>query len=146
MRWSPGLTGLLAGALAASGCYETTPLRLSVQSPAAVGDCGRVADGVFFDAAYVSMRNISGPDRFYTPRVVTLPLGALAAQPAVGWGIGVWLKSKAAPTDGGRCEFELESLQPGPMCGLQCVYSPQRGEEADQILKDFAHRLSVAAR
>ena len=146
MRWAPGLSSLLAGALAASGCYETTPLRLSVQSPAADGDCGRVADGVFFDAAYVSMRNISGPDRFYTPRVVALPLGALAAQPAVGWGIGVWVKEKAGPAEGGRCEFELESLQPGPMCGLQCVYSPQRGEEADQILKDFAHRLSVAAR
>ena len=63
----------------------------------------------------------------------------------LGWGIGVWLKG-TAPVDVGRCGFELESLQADPMCGVQCLYSPQRGPEFDQALKEMARRLSVATR
>ena len=52
----------------------------------------------------------------------------------------------APPARAGACEYELESLQPGPMCGAtQCVYAPQRGAEFDEALKDFARRLSAAA-
>jgi hypothetical protein len=135
----------MAACLSSVGCYEATPLRLSVQSPSTAVNCTRVADGVFFDAAYERMGNIAGPDLFYTPRVTVAPRATPTAQPALGWGIGVWLKG-SAPVDAGRCGFELESLQAGPMCGLQCLYSPQRGPEFDRALKEMARRLSLATR
>jgi hypothetical protein len=149
MRSLLPLGGLLAAAMAAClslmGCYEATPLRLSVQSPSTAVNCARVADGVFFGAAYERMGSISGPDLFYTPRVTVTPQMTPMAQPGLGWGIGVWLKGRE-PVDGGRCGFELESLQADPMGGLQCLYWPQRGQAFDQALKEMARRLSVATR
>jgi hypothetical protein len=149
MRWLLSFGGLSAAAMAAGlslvGCYEATPLRLSVQSPSTTVNCARVADGVFFGAAYERMGNVRGPDLFYTPRVTVAPRATPTAQPALGWGIGVWLKGRE-PADLGRCGFELESLQADPMCGVQCLYSPQRGPAFDQTLKEMARRLSVAAR
>jgi hypothetical protein len=149
MRWWLSHSGLPALAMAAClsslGCYEATPFRLSVQSPSTTVNCARVADGVFFGAAYERMGNVSGPDLFYTPRVNVTSLAAPMTQPTLGWGIGVWLKGRA-PADGGRCGFELESLQADAMGGLQCLYWPQRGQEFDQALKEMARRLSLATR
>jgi hypothetical protein len=135
----------MAACLASVGCYEPTPLRLSVQSPSTTVNCARVADGVFFSAAYERMGSISGPDLFYTPRVAVTPRMTAMTQPALGWGIGVWLKERG-PADGGRCAFELESLQADQMGGLQCLYWPQRGQEFDKALNEMARRLSVATR
>jgi hypothetical protein len=150
VRWSPSFGGILGAVITASlcltSCHEATPLRLSVQSPASTVDCVRVADRVFFEAAFERVSNVSGPDLFYSPRVAVGPQLAPRVQPELGWGIGVWLKGKDRATHAGRCAFELESLQAGPMCWLQCPYSSQRGEQYDQTLKDFARRLSVASR
>src|ERR1700690_35710 len=147
MQWSRGLGGLSVAAavvaLSSVGCYEATPFRLSVQSPSTTVNCAKVADSVFFDAAYERVGNISGPDLFYTPRITVAPRMTPTVRPDLGWGIGVWLKGRGS-SGGGHCAFELESLQAGPMCGLQCLYSPQRGTEFDQALKDMARRLSVA--
>jgi hypothetical protein len=108
----------MAAGLSAVGCYEATPFRLSVQSPSTTVNCARVADGVFFGAAYERMGSISGPDLFYTPRITVAPQATPTTRPGLGWGIGVWLKGRD-PADPGRCGFELESLQAIPMSGLQ---------------------------
>ena len=134
---------LIAACLSATGCYESTSLRVSVRTPGPVVDCAQSADDVFKASWYQRVVHTYGPDLFYSPRMT---LGS-SARPAVGWGIGVWIKAKdGAPGEGWSCEYELESLQPGPMCGAtQCVYAPQRGAEFDEALKDFARRLSAAA-
>ena len=131
---------LIAACLSTPACYEPTSLRVSARTPGPMQDCGQVADGVFFDAAYQRIASIYGPDRFYTPRLST----GTVRVPALGWGIGVWIKGE---NGGAACEYELESLQTGPLCTVtQCVYAPQRGAEFDEGVKDFAHRLSVATR
>ena len=132
--------------LCLASCHEATSLRLSVQSPAGTVDCVRVADRIFFEAAFERMSNVSGPNLFYTPRVTVGLQVAPKVQPELGWGIGVWLRGTDQPAGAGRCAFELESLQAGPLCGLQCLYSPQRGEEYDRTLREFARRLSIASR
>ena len=134
---------LIAACLSATGCYESTSLRVTVRTPGPVVDCAQAADDVFKASWYQRVVHTYGPDLFYSPRMT---LGS-AARPAVGWGIGVWIKSKdGAAGEGFACEYELESLQPGSMCGpTQCVYAPQRGAEFDDALKDFARRLSAAA-
>lgn len=134
---------LVAACLGASACSETPALRLSARTPGPVLDCAQAADAVFREGWYQRVLNTYGPDLFYSPRT---SLGS-AARPGVGWGIGVWIKTKDVASGGGNCEYELESLQPGPLCGpTQCVYAPQRGAAFDEALKDFAHRLSVATR
>lgn len=132
---------LLLVSLSATACYEATAFRVSVQSPPTTLDCARTADRVFFGAAYERRSNISGPNLFYSPRV-----SATANDVGLGWGIAVWLKGQASglPASAGRCEFELEALARDPGCNLQCPYSPQRGAEFDQTLKEMAGRLSLA--
>jgi hypothetical protein len=131
---------LLLASLSATACYEATALRVSVQSPPTTLDCARTADRVFFGAAYERRSDISGPSLFYSPRI------SATANVGLGWGIAVWLKGSGSglPVAGGRCEFELETLAREPGCGVQCPYSPQRGAEFDQTLKDMAGRLSLA--
>jgi hypothetical protein len=133
---------LIAACLNAAACYEATSLRVSARSPAPVADCVQAADDVFKAGWYQRVVHTYGPDLFYSPRMT---LGS-SARPAVGWGIGVWIKAKDGPPGEPEvCEYELESLQPGPMCGAtQCVYAPQRGAEFDEALKDFARRLGAA--
>ena len=47
----------------------------------------------------------------------------------------MWIKRD----NGSACEYELESLQTGPLCtSTQCVYAPQRGAEFDEGVKDRA--------
>jgi hypothetical protein len=136
-------TAFIAGLACWTGCYDPAPLRVSVQTPGAIADCAQVADGVFHDASFQRVVNVAGPDLFYTPRFTT---GAANQTPALGWGVGVWIKGRDGVSPG-PCEFELENLQAGPMCSAaQCMYSPQRGAEFDEALKSFAHRLAVAAR
>ena len=137
-----GATTALIAALCLAGCYEATPFRVSAQTPGPIADCARVADGVFYEAAFQRVRNVVGPDLFYTPRVT--PVG-VTNPPALGWGIGVWIKGRNGTATAGPCDFELENLQAGPMCSaVQCVYAPQRGAEFDQALKSFAQRLAIA--
>ena len=60
---------LTATGLSSTACSEAKPLHLTVQTPATTLDCARTADRVFFDASYVRMANVLGPNVFYTPRV-----------------------------------------------------------------------------
>jgi hypothetical protein len=137
-------TALIGWLLCSAGCYEPTPLRVSVQTPGPIADCAQVADGVFRDASFQRVTYVAGPDLFYTPRFTT---GAVAQPPTLGWGVGVWIKGRDGASPAGPCEFELENLQAGPMCSaVHCLYTPQRGADFDETLKSFAQRLAVAAR
>ncbi len=162
----PGRQRTLRGALAAlalagaatAGCYEAKPLRLSVVTPATARDCALTADQVFFDAAYVRLNDVYGPDLFYTPRVnfggpdlsypPSPPRGSLAPQMTVrapaglGWGIGVWLRP---PESGGHtCTFVLEALSADLAPGTQRVYTSQRGTDFDRALQEMVTRLTAA--
>jgi hypothetical protein len=134
---------LIVACLSMTGCYESTSLRVSARTPGPIVDCAQAADAVFTAGWYQRVLHTYGPDLFYSPRMT---IGS-SARPAVGWGIGVWIKARdGAPGEAAVCEYELESLQPGPMCGpTQCVYAPQRGAEFDEALKDFARRLTIAS-
>jgi hypothetical protein len=129
---------LLAAALTVGACYEATPFRVSVQSPPTALNCARTADRVFFDAAFERVSSVSGPDLFYRRRI------SGSGNVGLGWGIAVWMKGQSQQANGGRCEFELETLAADPGCGIQCPYSPQRGADFDDALKDMSHRLSLA--
>ena len=135
---------LVAACLGPSACYESTALRVSARTAGPVVDCAQAADAVFQDAWYQRVLHTYGPDLFYSPRT---SVGS-AARPGVGWGIGVWIRSKDGVAGSvSDCEYDLESLQPGPVCSAtQCVYAPQRGAEYDDALKDFARKLSIATR
>jgi hypothetical protein len=140
----------------AAGCYESTSLRLTVRSPPTTLDCARTADAVFFDAAYVRLNSVSGPDLFYTPRlapvamsrVLSVRASASALSPTdLGWGIGVWLKDGAkdpSAAGGSVCGFELEALTPEPGPGMLRRYVGQRGEPFDRTVRDMAQRLTEA--
>jgi hypothetical protein len=146
-RWraSRGAAAALAAAwLSAAACYEAKPLRLTVETPATTLDCARTADQVFFDASYVRMNSVRGPDLFYTP-LVSPPQPMISTWAVgLGWGIGVWIKGRETRGNGDACGFELEALSPDPGPGMQRPYTPQRGADFDQTLKEMAHRLSVA--
>jgi hypothetical protein len=129
---------LLAAALSIGACYEATSFRVSVQSPPTALNCARTADRVFFDAAFERVSSVSGPDLFYRRRI------SGSGNVGLGWGIAVWMKGQSQQANGGRCEFELETLAADPGCGIQCPYSPQRGADFDDALKDMSHRLSLA--
>jgi hypothetical protein len=133
---------LIAACWSVIGCYESTSLRVSARTPGPVVDCAQAADAVFTANWYQRVVHTYGPDLFYSPRMT---IGS-SARPAVGWGIGVWIKTRdGVPGEAAACEYELESLQPGPLCGpTQCVYAPQRGTEFDDALKEFARRLAGA--
>ena len=137
-------TAFIAGLAFCAGCYEPAPLRVSVQTPGVIADCAQVADGVFREASFQRVTNVAGPDLFYSPRFTT---GAATQPPALGWGVGVWIRGRDGASPAGPCEFELENLEAGPMCSaMNCMYTPRRGAEFDETLKSFAKRLSVAAR
>jgi hypothetical protein len=137
-------TAFIAGLACWTGCYDPAPLRVSAHTPGAIADCAQVADGVFHDASFQRVANVAGPDLFYTPRLTT---GTANQTPGLGWGVGVWIKGREGTAPAGPCEYELETLQAGPMCSaVQCMYSPQRGADFDAALKSFAQRLAVAAR
>ena len=146
---------LVVGCAAAlAGCYETKPLRLTVVTAATALDCARTADQVFFDASYLRLNNVYGPDLFYTPRVslpattMTMPWVSLATSTptrptaGLGWGIGVWLKP--SESGGHACSFELESLSSDLGPGLGRTYSTQRGDDFDRTVKEMAERLTAA--
>jgi hypothetical protein len=144
----------------AAGCYDSTSLRLAVHSPPTTLDCARTVDSVFFDAAYVRLNNVTGPDLFYAPRMTGRMAPVAMSGPAgvrtsptsmsttdLGWGIGVWLKDDAkepAAAGGGVCGFELEALTPEPGPGMSHRYVGQRGEPFDSTVRDMAQRLTVA--
>jgi hypothetical protein len=138
------------------GCYDSASLRLTVRSPPTTLDCARTADAVFFDASYVRLNNVTGPDLFYTPRMpprtmaggIGVRATVMAMTPTdLGWGIGVWLKDgdKDPATAGGSvCGFELEALTPEPGPGMSHRYVGQRGEAFDRTVREMAQRLTVA--
>jgi len=132
---------VIAG-FSSTACYEAKPLHLTVQTAATTLDCVRTADRVFFDASYVRVSSVLGPNVFYTPRVAP-PLQTTSTRNGnLGWGIGVWLTERAP--QGGSCGFELEGLSPDPDCGPTCPYSAQRGADVDQALRDMTRRLAAA--
>lgn len=133
---------LTIAALSPAACYEAKPLHLSVQTAATTLDCARTADRVFFDASYVRMSNVLGPNIFYTPRVGPPRQMTSTRNGGLGWGIGVWVTERAPKT--GTCGFELEGLSPDPACGATCPYSPQRGDDVDRALRDMTRRLAAA--
>jgi hypothetical protein len=155
-RRALGVAVAIALLVPAAGCYESTSLRLTVRSPPTTPNCARTVDSVFFDAAYVRLNSVSGPDLFYTPRMAPLAMSrsmgvhasASAMSPTdLGWGIGVWLKdgSQDPSTPGSSvCGFELEALSPEPGPGMSHVYSAQRGEPFDRTVRDMAQRLTEA--
>jgi hypothetical protein len=142
--------------LGATACYESTSLRLSVRSPPTTLDCARTVDSVFFDAAYVRLNSVTGPDLFYTPRMAPRAMsratGVRASAAAMSstdldWGIGVWLNDGAkGPAAAGSsvCGFELEALSPEPGPGMSHRYVGQRGEPFDRTVRDMAQRLTAA--
>jgi len=134
---------LAIGGLSSTACYEAKPLHLTVHTAATTLDCVHTVDRVFFDASYVRMSNVLGPNVFYTPRVSPPRQTTSTRTGSLGWGIGVWLTERAP--QGGTCAFELEGLSPDPACGpTTCPYSPQRGADVDQALRDMTRRLAAA--
>ena len=134
---------IVIGGLSSTACYEAKPLHLTVQTAATSLDCVGTVDRVFFDASYVRMSNVLGPNVFYTPRVGPPRQTTSARNVSLGWGIGVWLTAPAPQT--GSCGFALEGLSPDPGCGgATCPYSPQRGADVDQALRDMTRRLAAA--
>ena len=135
---------IVIGGLSSTACYEAQPLHLTVQTAATTLDCARTADRVFFDASYVRLNNVLGPNVFYTPRVGPPRQTTSTRNGSLGWGIGVWLTERT-PQGGGSCGFALEGLSPDPGCsGSTCPYSPQRGDDVDQALRDMTRRLAAA--
>ncbi len=141
---APAAAALAVAALSSTACYEAKPLHLSVQTAATTLDCAGTADRVFFDASYVRMSNVLGPNVFYTPRVGPPRQTTSTRNGSLGWGIGVWLTARGPQGDHGSCGFELEGLSPDPACGPTCPYSPQRGADVDQALRDMTRRLAAA--
>ncbi len=133
---------IVIGAFSSTACYEAKPLHLTVQTAATALDCARTADRVFFDASYVRVSSVLGPNVFYTPRVSPPRQTTWRRDSGLGWGIGVWLTER--PPQGGTCGFELEGLSPDPACGPTCPYSAQRGADVDQALRDMTRRLAAA--
>src|SRR5580692_5026219 len=89
------------GGLSSTACYEAKPLHLTVQTAATTLDCASTADRVFFDASYVRMSNVLGPNVFYTPRVGPPRQTTSAHNSGLGWGIGVWLTGQGSQRDNG---------------------------------------------
>ena len=134
---------IVIGGFSSTACYETKPLHLTVQTAATSLNCVGTVDRVFFDASYVRMSNVLGPNAFYTPRVGPPRLTTWARNTSLGWGIGVWLTERDRAE--GSCGFALEGLSPDPGCsGPTCPYSPQRGADVDQALRDMTRRLAAA--
>ena len=133
---------IVIGGLSSTACYEAKPLHLTVQTAATTLDCARTADRVFFDASYVRLNNVLGPNVFYTPRVGPPRQTTSTRNGSLGWGIGVWLTERTP--DSGTCGFALEGLSPDPACGATCPFSPQRGADVDQALRDMTRRLAAA--
>jgi hypothetical protein len=133
---------LTAAGLSSTACYEAKPLHLTVQTAATTLDCARTADRVFFDASYVRMANVLGPNVFYTPRVSPPEDTTSTRNETLGWGIGVWLTERSPQS--GSCGFALEGLSADPACGATCAYSPQRGADVDEALRDMTRRLAAA--
>jgi hypothetical protein len=131
-------------ALSSTACYEAKPLHLTVQTAATTLDCVQIVDRVFFDASYIRMSNVLGPNVFYTPRVSPPRQTTSTRNGSLGWGIGVWLNHRTPEPNGGTCGFELEGLSPDPACGPTCPYSPQRGADVDEALRDMTRRLAAA--
>jgi hypothetical protein len=145
---APTAAAVTIAALSSTGCYEAKPLHLTVQTPATSLDCARTVDRVFFDASYVRMSNVLGPSVFYTPRVRPPRQTTAAHQQSggLGWGIGVWVAERSPQGEHGSCGFQLEGLSPDPACSASgtCPYSPQRGDDVDQALRDMTRRLAAA--
>ena len=139
-QWAALAIGI--GGLSSTACYEAKPLHLTVQTAATTLDCARTADRVFFEASYVRLNNVLGPNVFYTPRVGPPRQTTSTRNGSLGWGIGVWLTERAP--DSGTCGFALEGLSPDPACGTTCPFSPQRGADVDQALRDMTRRLAAA--
>ena len=133
---------IVIGGLSSTACYEAKPLHLTVQTAATTLDCARTADRVFFDASYVRLNNVLGPNVFYTPRVGPPRQTTSTRNGSLGWGIGVWLTERTP--EGGTCGFALEGLSSDPACGATCPFSPQRGADVDQALRDMTRRLAAA--
>ena len=143
--------------LSPAGCYEAKPLHLTVQTAATTLDCARTADRVFFDASYMRMSDVLGPNVFYTPRLgpprqpMSTGGGIRGWEPpspppaTLGWGIGVWLTERSPQGDRGSCGFQLEGLSPDPASGpTTCAYSSQRGADVDEAVRDMTKRLAAA--
>lgn len=155
-RGALGVAMTAAFLAGAAGCYESTSLRLTVRSPPTTLDCMRTVDSVFFDAAYVRLNSVAGPDLFYTPRMPPMAMSRLAGVRAsalaltptdLDWGIGVWLKDadkNPAAAGGSVCGFELEALSPEPGPGMYYRYIGQRGEPFDRAVREMAQRLTAA--
>lgn len=148
------VTAAILGSTA--GCYDPSSLRLSVRSPPTTLDCARTVDSVFFDAAYVRISSVAGPDLFYTPRMAPIAMSRVPgvresasalSSTDLDWGIGVWLKDgdkHPGAAGGSVCGFELEALSPEPGPGMYSRYIGQRGEPFDRAVREMAQRLTAA--
>ena len=130
--------GLLLLFVTLSACYDTRSTRVQLFTPASSGlDCFATADRVFTDAGFAASTEVSGVNRFYSPRTP----GTLA----LGWGIAVAIQG-ASGDHTGPCSFELEALSPDEGCGMQCPLTPAPGGELKDITQKMARLLDEAFR
>jgi hypothetical protein len=124
--------------LTLSACYDTRSTRVRLSTPGSSLDCFATADRVFTDAGFAASTEVSGVNRFYSPRTP----GALA----LGWGIAVAIQGASERDPMGPCSFELEALSPDEMCGLNCPLTPAPGGEFKDITLKMARLLDEALR
>jgi hypothetical protein len=121
-----------------SACYDTRSTRVQLSTPGSSLDCFATADRVFTDAGFAASTEVSGVNRFYSPRTP----GTLA----LGWGIAVAIQGASASDHAGPCSFELEALSPDEGCGMQCPLTPAPGGEFKDITQKMARLLDEAFR
>jgi hypothetical protein len=129
--------GIVVAALAVAGCYEMNPASVRVRTPNTELDCLATADRVFDREGYGAPGNVSGPGRFYSPRV--------SPQRWMGlhWGITVKVDSDR-PDQWKQCMFELQAVSIDETCGLVCPLTPQPGREFDDAVRKMATLLHDA--
>jgi hypothetical protein len=127
---------LLFGTL--SACYDTRSTRVQLSTPGSSLDCFATADRVVTDAGFAASTEVSGVNRFYSPRTP----GTLA----LGWGIAVAIQGRSQTDHTGPCSFELEALSPDESCGMNCPLTPAPGGEFKDITQKMARLLDEAFR
>ena len=124
--------------LTLSACYDARSTRVHLSTPGSSLDCFATADRVFTDAGFAASTEVSGVNRFYSPRTP----GTLA----LGWGIAVAIQGASDSDHRGPCSFELEALSPDESCGMNCPLTPAPGGELKDITQKMARLLDEAFR